>query len=449
MDSSLFYIFLMCFSFFHIINAESLSQYITEQSDLNKLLPLLSPSQLSLILIFSPYCPHCKNFAPHYNKLAETYHDKITFFRMNGAENRSYNKKFNIRGYPSLWIYYNDTYQEVDDVYTFDNLSKKLLKEFLFTCESISYPQYIEYLSSNYMETQSINSNFIVNFNTSNQELFTSITKQYSYYIEKCFICNSEIPETSFLEGAIVSFAKHRGVNTFTQLKHTNEPTQSLIFDLNEFIRKYTLNMFIHINSEAETYEMYNLKRDSIILSYAGEKQKNEYIQFLSNCTLLNKYQIKLVFDFVLFNMDNNIPYLSRFSFKRAPGMYFVKKGLKEIVEIKNFTFIEELIINTTNLNENIPNTNNNYGNKTDDAQKSALGSYLNITLEKENEEKIQLKYWAIRKILLGLISLVLYTLVFTFIIEKIKNKNKLKKEATKTSKTVENEEIKKLKEVI
>jgi hypothetical protein len=194
---------------------------------------------------------------------------------------------------------------------------------------------------------------------------------------------------------------------------------------------------------------MYNLKRDSIILSYAGEKQKNEYIQFLSNCTLLNKYQIKLVFDFVLFNMDNNIPYLSRFSFKRAPGMYFVKKGLKEIVEIKNVTFIEELIINTTNLNENIPDTNNNYGNKTDDAQKSALGSYLNITLEKENEEKIQLKYWAIRKILLGLISLVLYTLVFTFIIEKIKNKNKLKKEATKTPKTVENEEIKKLKEVI
>jgi hypothetical protein len=38
---------------------------------------------------------------------------------------------------------------------------------------------------------------------------------------------------------------------------------------------------------------------------------------------------------------------------------------------------------------------------------------------------------------------------VFTFIIEKIKNKNKLKKEATKTPKTVENEEIKKLKEVI
>ena len=129
--------------------------------------------------------------------------------------------------------------------------------------------------------------------------------------------------------------------------------------------------------------------------------------------------------------------------------MYFVKKGLKDIVEIKNFTFIEELIINTTNLNEHVPDTSSNYGNKTDDAQKSALGNYLNITIEKQNEEKLQMKYWAIRKILLGLISLVLYTVVFTFIIEKIKNKNKLKKTTIKTAKTVENEENKKLKEVI
>ena len=73
------------------------SPYITESNDTEKLAEnIKQKNKLALILLYSPYCPHCHKFAPQYENLAKEFKDYADFYSINILNNKNYRKKFSI-----------------------------------------------------------------------------------------------------------------------------------------------------------------------------------------------------------------------------------------------------------------------------------------------------------------------------------------------------------------
>ena len=405
------------------------SSFITEESDLTKLLDLLKHKEFSLILIYSPYCPHCRNFAPHYEKLANAFHDRVHFYKMNAVESNSYNKKFKIRGYPSLWFYYNDSYTECNDWYTYDFLSAHIIENYLYECKKITFDEYDKIKEDFYKNKE--HNNFIVAFGGNGMiDVYKSLVNETKFYIDNCYYIN-ETNITSVFNNTIISYSKQKGINTFTEFKYNNKNSindTGLIDNLRKFIRKNVYNYYKNVDGEKNIYDIAVQQKDVVIFSYDSKELYEQYIRNITYLSLLNTNENNTLFDFVLFNTRNNIRYISRMKFG-SKGVYLSDRKLSKIEKIDDIKVIEEMIIK-----------NNKVVNITTSTQEqkeiieSRLGSY-----KKEQEEKNPSKF-TLRNILFKLLCLVLYTVIFIYLFRKYNQGNVQKDKA-------HDEEIKALKD--
>lgn len=59
----------------------------------------------TLVEFFAPWCGHCKNLAPVYEELAQTFSfasDKVQIAKVDADEHRSLGKRFSVQGFPTL-----------------------------------------------------------------------------------------------------------------------------------------------------------------------------------------------------------------------------------------------------------------------------------------------------------------------------------------------------------
>ena len=78
-------------------------KYMTSYEDSTKLYnTIIQSKKISLVLIYSDGCPHCKNFEKDYIKLSEKYNTIVNFYLLPSKFN---NKKFKIRGVPTVFFF--------------------------------------------------------------------------------------------------------------------------------------------------------------------------------------------------------------------------------------------------------------------------------------------------------------------------------------------------------
>jgi thiol-disulfide isomerase/thioredoxin len=68
---------MLCFLIIYIITEES-KESVLQITDINILKSLLNEKQKAFIDIYLPTCPHCSDFAPIYNNLAQTVNFNLT-----------------------------------------------------------------------------------------------------------------------------------------------------------------------------------------------------------------------------------------------------------------------------------------------------------------------------------------------------------------------------------
>ncbi|KAK9462361.1 thioredoxin-like protein [Lipomyces oligophaga] len=85
-----------------------LASNVVELTDKNFDSLILKSGKPALVEFYASWCGHCKNLAPIYEELANSYatkQDKIQFAKIDGDKNRKVGKKYKIQGFPTIMYF--------------------------------------------------------------------------------------------------------------------------------------------------------------------------------------------------------------------------------------------------------------------------------------------------------------------------------------------------------
>ena len=392
-------LYILCFFLFY---TKSESSYIIEENDITKLLKILSHKEFSLILIYSPYCPHCRNFHPHYEKLANKFHEKVHFYKINAIESSSYRSKFNIRGYPSLWFYYNDSYTEYNQFYNYDFLEPYISKNYLFDCSKLSLNQF-EAVKTDFYNNDKL-MNFVILFGKEPLiSLYTQVIKENIIYIDNCYYIEEKAKNELFTD-TIMTYSKQKGINTFTEYKNrANDDNNEFIKErLTKFIQQYLFNLYTVVEGDQNLNFLITETKSLVIFTYNSNEMFYSSLRQIKHLNLMDKSENNTLFDYILFDYNKKNRFLSYKKFSSGPGIYLSDKKLQKIEEIKNISTIEEMIIQNNQASISQAEIINNQ------LEKSKNEYYINFFTNFN---------W--KSLLFKIICLIIYTILFFYIFKK------------------------------
>jgi len=405
--------------FFSIVLVSCLfeeSPYITESNDTEKLdEKIKQKNKLALILLYSPYCPHCHKFAPQYENLSKEFKDYADFYSINVMNNNNYRKKFPIYGVPTLFIYYNGEYKQHKGGNSYDIVYNVLKKNYInLECEEIDYKKFLEFKNS-YQNSNNIN-NYVIGFFDNNEikDNYIKITVEYLKFIDKCYYClNNQNNEENNI---IITENKQRGKNYFNEYKSgiiNNTINNNYI----SFIMNKVRNIFIDIYEQSKMYLLEYQDRDILIFSYKSESEKQDFLTKINELDeLSSKYKNRL-FNFILLKFDN--VYSAKYKLNEY-GIYISNNKLNNIQKIENITEIGNMIkgkndddqeIQSEN-NINTNNINNNTNTNTNNISPNVVDQYLQKFIDKKKEKDILIR----NKIIISISCFFGYVLVFYWI---------------------------------
>jgi len=86
---------------------ESFDNYGPLMENMSNAEPNLNSSDPTIVFFFAPWCGHCKNAKPEFEKLMNMLKDKTKAIMVNCDENQEVARDFNIEGYPTIRFYPN------------------------------------------------------------------------------------------------------------------------------------------------------------------------------------------------------------------------------------------------------------------------------------------------------------------------------------------------------
>ena len=456
-----------------IINAGCLfenAKYISAFSDVNKLYKQITENnKISLILIYSESCPHCRRFEPEFIKLSERYNSLFDFYILSSKTN--YNLKFKIRGYPTMFFYDGDKFIEHKGRNNFETISYILENDYSKKCKEIDL-DYLNKINSELKEKdEKYEQNYIIGYfpneniisnRQGNYELqkliiektfdsFLNNTNQIISLIDNCYyirnLNNNEKNQDTFgefEEGTVLVFSENKGMNKFIEYQNIFSSNQDQdkeyynkrIKDIGELYKKFLNEKIIDHYIDITDSKMANklkmfVKRNVLLFLYKNDEEKNDFIKKINLLIGITKNDKYPLFDYVLFKFGCNLYSLSYYI--RETGIYYVDKDLNKIskqidlnviinmintqndYEYNPEDFLKEEKIdiknNTDNKTNNISEQNNEetyYEKLRENIIEKQLMNYLN---NKKNDSLIY--YKQANSVTCFLICLIFYTLIF------------------------------------
>ena len=469
-----------------ILNVQCLfekAKYITHFSDVNKLdKKLNTEGKISLILIYSDSCPHCRRFEPDFIRLSETFNNYFSFYVMSSKTN--YKSKFKIRGVPTMFFFDGSKYIEHKGGNNYDTISYILENDYSKKCLEIDLEYLIDMKTKLKEKGNKYEHNYILGYfpkednnneKEGNNEIQNLITKKTlesflnnthkliglmdnCYYIRNLNnnLNNEEKEQDDDLindlpKGTVLIFSENKGINIFREYNTLFISNEELdkdyyikrIQDIGEVYKKFLNEKIIDYYIDITDSKMINqlslfVKRNILLFVYKNDEQKSDYkriINILIGMTKNDKYPL---FDFVLFKYGCNLYSLSYFI--KDSGIYYVDKNLNKISKTIDLSVIVNMI-NTQNEYEFNPEdiskeensdtniTTNNQTNNISEQKDEEL--YYNKLRENIIEKQLinylnnridesLLDSKSINSVLCFLICLIMYSLIFDYIYQNI-----------------------------
>ena len=310
---------------------------ISEINDIDTLISKIEyEKRLSLILIYSTSCPHCKNFKPEYIKLSLKYNKIASFYSMN-AYKSNFNKKFKIIGVPTLFYYYDNNYIQHQNKNKFEVISN-VIENYIMKCQLLSFNDINKLKYEKYK-------NYIFGF--FNYENYTNsyfnVVNSYIGYIDKCFYYIEKNNERkNKIQNFIFGFNKQRNI-TFNLTNYENnfidkKFEENLTFNINYNL----LNIYEEISEQKFSSLIESQDRFFILFFYQNKNEREKYINNSIELDNFGKEKKIKPFNFILLN--NNKFIVEKFNIKT--GIYIFDYNLKNYSKIDNIQIIFDLIKN-------------------------------------------------------------------------------------------------------
>lgn len=304
------------------------------------------------LLIYSPFCHHCINFAPKYIKLSEVYHQNL-FFYASGTDHGKYHKDFNFRGFPTILFYNDSKYTEYHSNRGVDKLSKFIRNSVhQLNCTEISYKMISTVNQDIYTEKER---NIIIGFFNEEEKIktFKEITNSLTYgYIDLCYyLIRNE--STNDIQDKKSMDMKENEIWTNNKIKGENK----FIFDEKNYQKNLfenVINIFEDINKEEDIYLFERMKnKDYILFTYNDENTKKDYIEKINKLFDDNKQKIFLQYYFILYNQNTNPKKLNNLENNK---IYLISNEFQNQLNIEDLN--EFLHITDDNKNNSLENEN-------------------------------------------------------------------------------------------
>jgi thiol-disulfide isomerase/thioredoxin len=266
--SYLYFILLL----YKIICGYSDALYVKEYTDVNEMVKKIeSDNKTAFFLIYSDLCPHCLIFEPYYIKLSEEYHERVKFYVMDLYTN--WDDKFDIKGTPTLFIYYNGKFKEYQGKRKYEVLKELLENELLRSCKDLEYEKIDEFKEK--FNNNKNESNYVIGYFKNEEDMnnFKNLIKNFLEDIDYCYIVN--VFPQNVIEKNIEIMSKQQGKNSFDEFifEGFNEQTN---LDFEIFIKENIFNIFYEIdNKENLNYFKKNDRKNFFIFVYETEDEKN------------------------------------------------------------------------------------------------------------------------------------------------------------------------------
>ena len=375
--------------------------------------------KLGFTIIYSKWCGHCKDFSYRYIIISELFHNDLFFYAL--PHDINYRKYFNIRGYPTVFFYSNDKYEEYKGQRSVTKLSifirEKLEK---YNCTEIPYSLVSIVYNEVYQDTDR---NVVIGYfhNTSNFiNSFTSITNNLiNKNIDLCYYCTNymflkdDTTDQKYKKLAIYqdikdnevrSYSRNRGNNSFI----FNETQNNNEYNYEKFLFDKVMDLYVDIKNSDSTSLLEKMRdKDFIFFVYNNENIKQKFINIINELNEITFYKNDSLYYYVLFNKET---ISNHFLELQNDNIYLISNNLLQITIIVDISMIKEKIKeNNLKYKNNIPNNEkkqfineeiikenntkiNNLSFITDNINNEQIINITNnnINIEKEKEEKLQ-----------------------------------------------------------
>ena len=369
-------------------------------------------------LVFSKWCGHCKDFSYRYIIISELFHNDLFFYAL--PHDINYRKYFHVRGYPTVFFYSNDKYEEYKGQRSVTKLSifirEKLEK---YNCTEIPYSLVSIVYNEVYQDTDR---NVVIGYfhNTSNFiNSFTSITNNLiNKNIDLCYYCTNymflkdDTTDQKYKKLAIYqdikdnevrSYSRNRGNNSFI----FNETQNNNEYRYEKFLFDKVVDWYVDIKNSDSTSLLEKMRdKDFIFFVYNNENIKQKFINIINELNEITFYKNDSLYYYVLFNKET---ISNHFLELQNDNIYLISNNLLQITIIVDISMIKEKIKeNNLKYKNNIPNNEekqfineknikenntkiNNLSFLTDNINNNQIinSTNNNINIEKE-EEKLQ-----------------------------------------------------------
>lgn len=393
------------------------SQSIKEINDIDQLINELPKGKLSLILIYSPSCPHCVNFHPNYQALANKYYPKVHFYQINAKESNGFRKKFVIRGFPSLWFHFNDTYRELQANYTQKYISELIETKYMFACNELNYATAKEMLGSSNASVLLSFDNSLIGFFNSNDTLKTylDLALENKKSLRNCYYAFNRTLNRS----VVYSFNDQKGINAFNKFNYVNKTNdasstkgansshQRLSQQFKLFVVQKATWLYLDFKGADDLNSLDSVDNRMMIFSYKTTKQRRNYIQLIKDISLQYN-SILIPYSFVLFDINSNIRMMNRHPFATQVGVYSSEPKYRNIAQVTDINnLISSMMMNNGN--------GSTRANKTiNDADRSLINKDILKTLVNNNHYEHQgFNWYSYHKEICCIFYLIIYSLIF------------------------------------